>query len=282
MNEGVAIVPMDAGMARTAWEWARREGWNPGIDDHFLLPSIDPKGCLAMRLDEAGAKRMIGAITAVNYGGYGFVGMFLMDPAHRGKGYGRQLVKAIMTRLAGLPNVGVDAVRPMVPYYEKAGLKAAYETVRYRLAEGTALETASAGPVGEADLPDLVAYDTGVFGVPREGFLRRWVAAPHADAALLRRAGKIAGYGVVRDCYSGRKVGPLFADDEDAATDLLGWLLARRPDQHHYLDLPALPGHGLSLVRNAGSDFSCIRMYTGDAPRQDPARVFGTTTFEAG
>ena len=62
------------------------------------------------------------------------------------------------------------------------------------------------------------------------------------------------GFGVVRDCLSGRKVGPLFADDEEAAIDLLGVLLSRKPDRHHYLDLPDLPGHGRSLVTDAASE----------------------------
>jgi len=282
MNDEVEIVPMDAGMAETAWEWAKREGWNPGIEDHLLLPSIDPDGCLAMLIDDGQGPRMIGAITAVDYGGYGFVGMYLMDPAYRGKGYGKQLISAIMPRLADLPNVGVDAVLQMVPAYEKAGLRAAYETVRYCLSGGTALAAVSSRAAEEADLGEIIAYDARVFGIAREGFLRRWVTASRADAAIIRRNGRFAGYGVVRDCHSGRKVGPLFADDEDAARDLLTWLLARRPGEHHYLDLPSFPGHGASLVRGATADFACIRMYRGSYPRQDVARVFGNTTFEMG
>lgn len=51
---------------------------------------------------------------------------------------------------------------------------------------------------------------------------------------------------------------------------------------HHSLDLPTLPGHGRSLIEGTTSDFACIRMYTGAAPRQDPTRVYGNTTFEMG
>ncbi|MDA8124365.1 MAG: GNAT family N-acetyltransferase [Deltaproteobacteria bacterium] len=282
MNDGITICAMDASMACTAWEWAAREGWNPGLEDHLLLPAIDPAGCLAMFSVEAGKPRMIGAITAVDYGGYGFVGMFLMDPAYRGQGYGKRLVARAVEHLAEVPNAGVDAVLSMVPTYEKLGLKRAYETVRYRLPEGATLKTVHARQLEAADIEALIAYDAAIFGIPRGAFLRRWVAAGHADAAVLLRNGAIVGYGVVRDAKSGRKVGPLFADDETAAADLLGWLLARKPDLHHALDLPSLPGHGRSLVTGATSDFACIRMYTGLAPRQDPARVFGNTTFEMG
>lgn len=282
MASDVTIGAMDEAMAGLAWSWAELEGWNPGIEDHRLLPLIDPAGCLAMHIEADGTLRMIGAIAAVNYGGYGFVGMLLMDPAFRGKGYGKRLIAQATDHMAGLPNVGVDAVLPMVPVYEKLGLKRAYGTVRHRLPAGTLLPVRQARLLEAADLEELIAYDASVFGLSRGAFLKRWTRNSRADTAVLRRNGRIVGFGVVRDCLSGRKVGPLFADDEEAAIDLLGVLLSRKPDRHHYLDLPDLPGHGRSLVTDAASDFSCIRMYTGLSPRQDETRVFGNTTFEMG
>ncbi len=282
MASVVTIGAMDEEMAVLAWSWAGREGWNPGVEDHRLLPLIDPAGCFAMHIGAGGIPRMIGTITAVDYGGYGFVGMLLMDPAFRGQGYVKRLVAQAAAHVAGLPNVGVDAVLPMVPIYEKLGLQRAYETVRYRFPEGTRLPTSQARRVEAADLEELIAYDAAVFGVSRDAFMRRWTGNARADAAVLRRNGRIVGFGVVRDCLSGRKVGPLFANGEVVAADLLGWLLNRKPDRHHDLDLPDLPGHGRSLVAGAASDFSCIRMYTGTSPRQDETRVFGNTTFEMG
>ena len=72
----------------------------------------------------------------------------------------------------------------------------------------------------------------------RANFLRSWIAQPDAAAFGLRRAGKLAGYGVVRRCREGCKIGPLFADDSAAADALIARLAGFAAGGALYLDAP--------------------------------------------
>ena len=52
----------------------------------------------------------VGCISAVSYGGrYGFIGLYIVRPEYRGRGYGLRLWQAAMARLEG-HNVGLDGV----------------------------------------------------------------------------------------------------------------------------------------------------------------------------
>jgi len=69
------------------------------------------------------------------------------------------------------------------------------------------------------------AYDATVFPAPRTAFLRAWIGS-HVGRALMRDGG-LAGWGVIRPCRKGRKIGPLVADDRPTAAVVLSALLAR-------------------------------------------------------
>ena len=59
---------------------------------------------------------------------------------------------------------------------------------------------------------------TGLFPLPaRESFLRAWLANPDAVSLAAVVGGRLTGYGVVRKCVTGYKIGPLFADDPAVA-----------------------------------------------------------------
>jgi hypothetical protein len=99
------------------------------------------------------------------------------------------------------------------------------------------------------------------------------------------RDGSLAGYGVVRRCRSGVKVGPLFADDEDAAEALLAGLVAAAgPGTEVFVDVPEPNSRAQSLraAREMEPSFETARMYLNGRPPEDVERVFGVTTFEFG
>ena len=85
--------------------------------------------------------------------------------------------------------------------------------------------------VAAADVPfeQLLAYDRQCFPSARERFISTWIAQPDAVALATIDAGRVAGYGVVRRCRTGCKIGPLFADDAGVATGLFRALAARMP-----------------------------------------------------
>jgi len=269
-------------------DWAAREGWNPGLHDAALFWATDPAAFIAAELD--GELIGGGAITA--YGDvYGFMGFFIMRPEFRGRGLGNRLWQArrerLLARLRPGASIGLDGVFDMQGYYARGGFVFSHRNLRFRAEVG-----ASPAPPDEEDVvalsaiafDELAAYDRRCFPAPRATFLEGWIAQPDALALGLRRKGNLAGYGVVRRCREGCKIGPLFADDGAAAEALYGRLAAFAGGGSLYLDAPENNPAATALVRahRMTEVFGCARMVLGPKPAVAEARVFGVTTFELG
>jgi hypothetical protein len=119
--------------------------------------------------------------------------------------------------------------------------------------------------------------------VPRTKFLRRWIAQSGSVAIGVVKDGELAGYGVVRPCRSGFKIGPLFADSPAIAENLFR-ALAARAEGALYLDTPEVNPAAIALAERHGMRpmFETARMYTKIAPGLPQERIFGITTFELG
>jgi hypothetical protein len=131
----------------------------------------------------------------------------------------------------------------------------------------------------------LLEFDTGVFGTQRESFLRAWIDRPEEHALACLTADGLAGYGVLRPCRVGAKVGPLFADDAGVAEELLAGLLAAAGEGTEvFVDMPAANPRveALRATRGMEPSFETVRMYLNGRPPEDLRRVFGVTTFEFG
>lgn len=264
-------------------EWAAREGWNPGLNDAQAFYLADPEGFLVGLLDG----EPIASISAVRYGpDFGFIGFYLVTPHHRGKGYGLAIWRAAMARLQGRL-IGLDGVVAQQANYQRSGFELAYKNIRYQKASEP-IQTDSAGdPVGLRDvsLTELFAYDRRCFPRQREAFLEYWIQQPGSYAKAILINGVLRGFGVLRACRAGYKIGPLFADDEMIALQLYAALTAEvEPGAQIQFDIPDQNPQALSLVRYLGMEpvFETARMYTGCAPALDMHRMFGVTTFELG
>ena len=102
-----------------------------------------------------------------------------------------------------------------VPNYLKSGFRRAYNDFRFEGFKGAAAETGTANLVGLETVPfDLVQqYDRRCFPSDRTLFLKRWLQLPESCAIACLESGQLRGYGVIRKCCQGYKIGPLFADD---------------------------------------------------------------------
>jgi GNAT superfamily N-acetyltransferase len=276
-----APAPRSTRAARVAIDWAGDEGWNPGLDDGERFIAADPGAFLAT--EQAG--EVVGTVSCALYGDdYAFVGFYIVRPDLRGRGVGGPLFERALAR-AGSRVVGLDGVLAQQASYERRGFELAHRNIRLRTVGGGD-RPAGLVELSSVPLERLVAFDAGVFGTERERFLRVWIDRHPPDLALASvRDGRLAGYGVVRRCRTGAKVGPLFADDEEAAERLLSGLLAAAgPGTEVYVDMPeANPRTGhLRAAREMEPSFETVRMYLNGRPPEDVERVFGVTTFEFG
>jgi ribosomal protein S18 acetylase RimI-like enzyme len=261
-------------------DWAAAEGWNPGLCDAMSFYAADPEGFLLGEF----AGEPIGSISAVAYGeSYGFIGLYIVKPEYRGRGYGLRLWNAAMARLENR-NVGLDGVIAQQENYRKSGFRIAFRHIRQRGVGGGA-EPRGLVELSSAPFEDLVRYDATVFPGQRREFLRRWIAQPGGAALGVGRGDRLAGYGVLRPCREGFKIGPLFADDADIADALFQGLASRAPGAPIFLDTPECNPAAIALAQRRGmvAVFETARMYTREIYRdQIVDRCYGATTLELG
>ncbi|CAN7697007.1 GNAT family N-acetyltransferase [Variovorax sp. LjRoot290] len=264
-------------------EFAAREGWNPGLHDADPFHAADPGGFLVA--EHQG--QAVGCIGAVSYAGrFGFIGLYIVAPDWRGRGIGRRLWAKGMARLAGHV-VGLDGVPAQQDNYRKSGFSLAWQNIRFA---GTARRSGRTGdapivPLRDVDFAALCADERRIFPAPREAFLRAWIAMPEATGLAWMDQGRLAGWGLIRRCREGHKIGPLVADRPEVASTLYAALCDSVPEGDRvYLDVPMPNADALALARALGlrSVFETARMYAGTAPACELQRLYGITSFELG
>lgn len=174
----------------------------------------------------------------------------------------------------------------VVKYGSDSGFSLAWRNARY---EGRGGVPPPRDPrlVPLAGLPfaAVQAYDRPFFPADRTAFLRSWLAQPDAAALGWVEDGALRGYGVIRRCRSGWKVGPLFADDESIAEHLFGALSGQATaGEPVFLDIAEPNAAARALVARHGMEkvFETARMYTGTPPATPLDRLYGITSFELG
>jgi GNAT superfamily N-acetyltransferase len=285
VTAGLQMRPMSRSELDVLVGWAEHEGWNPGLHDADIFWATDPAGFVAGEVDG----ELVGGGSIVSYGGrFGFMGFFIVAPSHRGRGLGRRLwhhrKEALLARLDPGAPIGMDGVFAMQPFYALGGFAPAGRDLRF---EGVGV--AAAIPSGLVDAREvrfdaLLEYDAAHFPAPRPAFLRRWIAQAGSRALAAVEGGAIRGYGVVRPCRRGFKIGPLFAADAGIAEDLLQGLGDHAAGEPLVIDAPEGNAAAVDLARRNGMRevFVCARMYLGPAPELPDHEIFGVTTFELG
>lgn len=265
-----------------AVEWAAQEGWNPGLHDVQTFYAADPEGFYVGVLDG----EPVASISVVKYGAeFAFLGLYIVRPEFRGRGLGWALWRHGMAQ-ASDRQVGLDGVVAQQDNYRKSGFVLAWRNVRCEGCGGVPAP-ADAHVVDLAQLPidTVLAYDRPFFPADRSNFLRTWLAQPDAHAVGWVAEGNLHGYGVLRRCRSGWKIGPLFADREAIAEALYSSLVAKAiPGDPVFLDLPEPNAAAVALARRHDMRivFETARMYTGAAPPLPMQRMYGVTSFELG
>ena len=264
---------------------ANAEGWNVGIGDEGAFFDADPEGSFAA--EENG--EVIGCLLAGATGGsFGFIGRYLVRRDRRGRGIGMRLWQTGLAHLeaAGASSVGLNAALKMEKRYAAAGFVRSHRNARYS-DKSPAPEVPPSGPVPLASIPfeAIARYDEAVFGFPREGFLRSWLAVPQSRGLALADGGKLRGYGLLRPLRTGWKVGPLFADSPEKAALLYEGLRAGLPaGTPVFLEVPLVNAVAVSFAKERGMRlvFENVRMYRGKIPAPVDRREYSGLSTELG
>ncbi len=266
----------------TMLEWAAQEGWNPGLDDALPFLAADPDGYWVAEEDG----RLSAAISVVSYGpDYAFLGFYMAHPDFRGQGIGHALWRKALSEVSAT-TVGLDGVVAQQENYRKSGFAYAHANFRYggevACSEPPSLELVEVSPV---HIPLIVEYDRRFSPGPRDAFLKEWLRplSTRNSVALIRNAG-IFGYGTVRACREGHKIGPLFADTETNADLIFRKLVTMAGGGQIFLDIPEPNAAAKALCDryNLKPVFETARMYRGPQPDLPLTQIYGITSFELG
>jgi GNAT superfamily N-acetyltransferase len=280
-TDTLAIRVMDRTDLDQVIDWAAAEGWNPGLKDAECFQTTDPAGFLIGYL---GAEP-IGSISVVRYSStFGFLGFYIVRPDQRGHGFGYRLWRAGMDYLEDR-TVGLDGVVAQQENYARSGFVLAHRNVRF--GGGPQVEPPRDKRVRlvSSDLVAAVlAYDRSSFAAPREAFLRCWLRPEARTAIAFVEDGTIRGYGVVRECRDGYKIGPLFADSALEADLLFQALAAQAKGTPVFLDLPEPNQAAVQLAARYSLSpvFETAQMYRGVRPDLPLTQTYGISTFELG
>lgn len=265
-----------------ALEWAKWEGWNPGVNDAHAFYIQDPSGFFISKLNG----EAIGCCSAVIYDdSFAFFGLYIVKSEYRHHGFGMALTHHSLDYV-GERNFGLDGVLEMVDRYAEQGFKLAHHNIRYQgvIPVNTTVNPAI-GEITEDLLPQIEEYDRLHFPAPRSDFLRFWLKPSAKSSAFTYiEEGKVKGFGAIRRCNQGYKIGPLFADDYAIAEALFRRLAAEAEGEIVFLDIPESNIRASLLVNLYQMEpcFKTVRMYTKEFPDIRLDQVFGITTFELG
>ena len=275
-------------------DWARREGFAPGTGDIGIYRQTDRQGIWTGCLDDD----PIGCIAGIRYNpAYGFIGLFIVRPDQRGRGYGVQLWRQALDHLQNVSCIGLEAAENRVDDYSGWGFQPASPTTRWQLDIGSRCDQLPATTLpdglrlihGDA-IPDptIQIYDADRELSPRPHFLADWLHHPAGDVtALLDGKQACHGFARIRPCLlqqnEGWRIGPLLADSPELAELLIRDLLKARQGLV-IIDSPGGNALASPLLHNLGFSPTgrTLRMYRGVMPSRQLDEVYGLACLELG
>lgn len=270
---------MDKNDLQLAVAWAGNEGWNPGLHDADPFYAADPNGFFIAEING----EPVGTASAVAYDdNFGFLGFYIVKEELRHLGIGMKLCDALLEYM-GDRVYGLDGVVAMLDkYVQQMGVAIAHYNARYegvgRPAEATLADISS------VPFEELERYDRRFFPAPRTAFLQSWISRPGSQGRVVTDGDRLVGYGVIRPCFRGFKIAPLFADTPEIADQLFRELAGLAVDQPVFLDIPVCNKAAQELVEQHQMQkvFETARVYHGTAPELPLDQTYGITSFELG
>jgi predicted N-acetyltransferase YhbS len=279
---GVSIRPMTVTDIPAGLLLCRASRWNQTERDwqHFLTAA--PDGALVAEEDGA----VIGTVATLPYGPFAWISMVLVDPKARGRGVGTLLLERGLALVADV-TARLDATPAGEALYRQLGFAGEYRLARWYLdaASRSPLRAARARPLEPRDWPAVREMDLRAFGASRNALLQRLARDAPEYAWVLEQAGGVRGFLFGRHGHVREHLGPLIADGDVSARQLLETCLASHSDRTVFIDVPddqatwtdALSRTGFAMER------PFLRMYRGSltAPG-NPSLVFAIAGPELG
>lgn len=259
-------------------------GWNQTEQDWANILALEPEGCWVYEHEG----QIAASTTVICYGrDLAWVGMVLVLPPFRGRGYARVLMQHAVRFLEQrqIAAVRLDATEMGRPLYAKLGFRD--ESVIERWSTPAAGVSALELPFTTESLENvasIAALDNKAFGADRAGVLERLRSCFPAECVQAP-----GGYAMQRPGSGAHFLGPCVAETPATAHGLIETLLARRAGQPVFWDLLPDNSDSVRLATELGFERKrrLVRMVLGEEERVAPSRgdvalQFATAGFEYG
>lgn len=270
---------LDAGM-----RLKEAAGWNQVRGDWEALLQVEPEGCFAGEVDG----RVVATATAVKWdSSLGWIGMVLVDPAHRRQGHATRMMEHCIAYLKPRCScIKLDATDDGAKVYSRMGFQHEYTVERWRRPDGRSGGGPSARvlPLVPADFPSVLEMDRQAFGADR-GRLLEWYFRTFGGAVQRSGgSGSLGGFALGRPGSSAFQMGPVVAESPEVAAELMAAFL-EGVEGPVIADFPDPNSAVRDLLRELGFVPSRVlcRMFLGtNRSPGDPRRIFCLAGFEWG
>lgn len=238
------------------------EGWGFYDADFRRLVALDPKGCFIAHQDD----RRVGMVCTVSYGTHAFIGCLIVLRDARGRNVGVTLMHAAIQHCdeKNITTIELDGVINAVPMYRKMGFKDKY--LSYRLARDCQSSAGAAAATRSADSDEILRFDLAKTGIERGAVLYR-LLQEYPDGVCTVHHNGITGYGMIRQREGGfYMIGPLVADNDRSAGELVHRLLCRAGEARVAIGVPGIRPRAVEVMLDNGFYYTqpSLRMYRGE------------------
>lgn len=243
----------------------RSAGWNQLSRDWEIFLTLDPLGNRVCVHDGS----VVGTVTTIRYGDhFSWIGMVLVDPAHRRKGIGLALLGQAVQLLKNENCVKLDATPAGRQVYLKLGFEDEYELSRMS-ASSINIQHLISSPAATAlaadELEIVRSFDREVFGADRMALLSWMLDGAPELAFKVLEGNRLKGYCFGRSGFRYAHIGPVVATDAEVAKALVSAALKQYGNKPVIVDVPHHDASWRSWLESVG--FSelrpFIRMYRG-------------------
>lgn len=262
-------------------------GWNQVPEDWLGYMELEPSGCFVGQVGE----RVVSSATALSYdSAFGWIGMILVAPDFRRRGYATRMMEATIEYLESKQchTQRLDATEAGAQVYRKFGFTE--ETIVERWVRSpeaglSNMNTESESlPIAVDELAGLSAWDADAFGASRRTLLA-WYLRNSAPSLCSKMDSSLRGFAMGRGGSRAYQLGPLVAEDHETASRLATDFLDQIPSEAVIADVSRDNSRAIELLEDL--DFvpnrRLIRMFRGNSPPVGyTERVYFLAGFEFG
>jgi len=247
-------------------------------------PTLQPNDWLLALADDT----PVGLGGATHYSSFSYIGMLGVLPSMQRYGIGRAIMEALLQLVEerGIPTVLLDASNAGVRLYTQLGFVEDDKAVLLQrddiLQVKPSVHDGTISLIQESELPELVAFDTPLFGAERAHVLASYLADASQRSFVARNdKGAITGFLIAQ---SGQ-LGPWMAINVEVAEQLLTHAMALPYEKSPVVIIPAMNRQADTLLQRYGfvQQRALAHMRLGP-PVQDRNRyvMYGQASFAIG